>query len=156
MKLNLLLVAPLLQVSLAATVRRDTPPQAMTGHDSTPSKGGLSALGALLGQLTDIESLIKSVTPLLGPYLKNPVIVSAVADRFLTKAKLHSQTSEEPKYRKDAKRTIFRYGPFTMYGQGVRRFWTFGFALLISFVAKTTRRTISVSRPCWPRISIHH
>jgi hypothetical protein len=119
MKLSLLLVGSLVQVSLAGAVRRDTPPHAATGHDETPAKGGLSAIGAMLGKLTDIESLIKSVTPLLGPYLKNPVIVSAVADRFLSKAKLHSQTSEEPKYRKDAKRTIFRYGPFTMYGQGV-------------------------------------
>jgi len=106
----------LLQLSCALVTKRDGPESL---DDFEKPKAPASAIGQFLKGLTDIEPILKMANPIIGSFWRNPIAVGALANSFLPKVKLRSQSELKPKLRPDAKRAIFRYGPFEMTGQGV-------------------------------------
>jgi hypothetical protein len=113
--MKLLKLLALFPICAALTIKRDGGP-----HDDGMAVKPLSPIGAILAQFSDVETILKTVDAVVGPVLRNPVIVTNMARRFLHRVPLASQREEKPMLREDAKRVTFRYGPFKMFGQGVR------------------------------------
>jgi hypothetical protein len=101
-----------LQICSGYVVRRGEPEQLVPAKAANP-------IGLFLSTLTDLESIMNRAAPVLGPFLKSPATVSSLAGAILSRTKLAGYTELKPKLRANAKRKMFRYGPFKMYGQGV-------------------------------------
>lgn len=113
--MKLLNLLALLPICAALTRKRDGEP-----HGEMPVQP-LSPIGAILAGFSDVEAILNTVDVVVGPVLRNPSMVTSMVNKYLFHVPLASQREEKPLLRADAKRATFRYGPFKMFGQGVRR-----------------------------------
>jgi hypothetical protein len=94
---------------LAAVIQQRDPQYAPTVVPAPRGKGSRTGLG----------SLFSSFGPLIGEFVSQPGNLAGLAASLIPATKFAGKTVLEPRYRKEAKRHVARYGPISIVGKGV-------------------------------------